>query len=297
VDPDTLLGSASRAGRLDSRDEWLSTLRSVHAFDDATTVKPATEGRYEAVLDAEWSIAGKLNGGYLLAVATRAALAEAGDGHEHPLAATAAFPAPAPAGPALVTVEPLRLGRGTSVLRTRLSSLDGAATYLEALVTAGRIADGDPVVPAPAVPELAPEEQSFRLPADAGPFAVPMAGLVAVRLDPATAGFARGRPSGAGELRAWVRFEDGRDPDPLALVTVADALPPPSFDVPGLQFGWTPTLQYTVFVRGVPAPGPLRVRTVARSITGGAMDETCDVWDATGRHVAVAHQLAAVRPA
>ncbi len=50
-----------------------------------------------------------------------------------------------------------------------------------------------------------------------------------------------------------------------------------------------------MFVRGVPAPGPLRVRTVARSITGGAMDETCDVWDATGRHVAVAHQLAGVR--
>jgi hypothetical protein len=45
----------------------------------------------------------------------------------------------------------------------------------------------------------------------------------------------------------------------------------------------------------VPVPGPLRVRTLARSITGGAMDETCDVWDADGRHVAVAHQLAAVR--
>ena len=74
-------------------------------------------------------------------------------------------------------------------------------------------------------------------------------------------------------------------------------MPPPSFDVPGLQFGWTPTLQYSVFVRAVPEPGPLRVRTVARSITGGAMDETCDVWDATDRHVAVAHQLAAVRAA
>ena len=92
-----------------------------------------------------------------------------------------------------------------------------------------------------------------------------------------------------------MRFDDGREPDPLALLCLADALPPPSFDVPGLQYGWTPTLQYSVFVRGVPAPGPLRVRTVARSITGGAMDETCDVWDAKGRHVAVAHQLAGVR--
>jgi hypothetical protein len=273
-----------------------SRVRDVHAFDAATRVTRAGEGRYEAFLDERWSIAGRLNGGYLLSLATRAALAEAGEGHEHPLAATAAFAAPAPAGAALVTVEPLRLGRGTSVLRARLSSPDGATPYLDALVTAGRIADGEPVVPAPAAPDLPGEEQCPRLPPHAGAFPVPIAGLVAVRLDPATAGFGRGRPSGAGELRAWARFDDGRDPDPLGLITVADALPPPSFDVPGLQFGWTPTLQYSVFVRGVPAPGPLRVRTVARSITGGAMDETCDIWDSAGRHVAVAHQLAAVRP-
>ena len=291
----TPLGSAFWAGRLDSREEWLSTLHSVHAFDAATAVKPAGGGRYEAVLDAAWSIAGKLNGGYLLAVAARAALDEAGEGHVHPLATTAAFAAPAPPGPARVTVEAIRIGRGTSVLRARLSSVDGSTIYLDALVTAGRIADGEPVVAAPAAPDLGPEDQFPRLPVDAGAFPVPIAGLIAVGLDPATAGFARGRPSGAGELRAWVRFDDGREPDPLALLTVADALPPPSFDVPGLQFGWTPTLQYSVFVRGVPAPGPLRVRTVARSITGGAMDETCDVWDCDGRHVAVAHQLAAVR--
>src|SRR5206468_10194452 len=128
---------------------------------------------------------------------------------------------------------------------------------------------------------------------DAGPFRVPILGVVAERLDPATAGFGAGRPSGAGELRAWVRFDDGREPDPLALVAVADALPPPSFDVPGLQFGWTPTLQYSVFVRGVPVPGPLRVRTGARSITGGALGETCDSCASSGRHLAVARQLAA----
>jgi Acyl-CoA thioesterase C-terminal domain/Acyl-CoA thioesterase N-terminal domain len=295
--PGTPGGSASRTARLDSRDEWLSTLHCVYAFDVASAVKPAGEGCYEAVLDGAWSIAGKLNGGYLLTVAARAALAEAGEGHQHPVAATAAFAAPAPAGPALVTVEALRIGRGTSVLRARLSSPGGGTPYLDALVTAGRIGDGEPVVPAPVAPRIPSEERCPRLPVDAGPFRVPMLGVVAERLDPATAGFGVGRPSGAGELRGWVRFDDGREPDPLALVTVADALPPPSFDVPGLSYGWTPTLQYSVFVRGVPAAGPLLVRTVARSITGGAMDETCDVWDSAGRHVAVAHQLAGVRSA
>ena len=267
----------------------------MHAFDAATRVTRTGDGRYDASLDGQWSIGGRLNGGYLLALVTRAALAEAGAGHEHPLAVTAAFAAPAPAGPAVVTVEPLRVGRGTSVLRARLCGPDGGVPYLEALVTAGMIADGDPLVPGPPLPALPPEEDCLRATVDNGPLHVPLLGVIAERLDPATAGFAVGRPTGAGELRAWVRFDDDREFDPLALVCVADALPPPSFDVPGLQFGWVPTLQYSVFVRAVPAAGPLRVRTVARTIGGGAVDETCDVWDSSGRLVAVGHQLAAVR--
>ena len=272
----------------------------MHAFDAATRVTRAGDGRYEAFLDEQWSIGGRLNGGYLLAVMTRAVLTEAGlsgAGHEHPLAVTGAFAAAAPAGPALVTVEPLRLGRGTSVLRARLGPPDDGTTYVEALVTAGRIADGDPVLPGPPPPHLPDEDSCPRAQVDTGPMHVPLLGQLAERLDPATAGFTVGRPSGAGELRAWVRFDDGRDPDLLALVLVADALPPPSFDVPGLALGWVPTLQYTVYLRAVPAPGPLTVRTVARSIGGGAVDESCDVWDATGRLVAVGSQLAAVRPA
>ena len=269
----------------------------VHAFDAATRVTRAEQGRYDASLDEQWSIGGRLNGGYLLALVARAALAEAGPGHEHPLAVSVAFASAAPPGPAVITVEPLRLGRGTSVLRARLSGPDGSVPYLEALVTAGRIAAGDPLLPGPPPPALPPEEQCPRTPVDSGSLHVPLLGVVAERLDPATAGFAAGRPSGTGELRAWVRFDDGREFDPVALLCVADALPPPSFDVPGLQFGWVPTLQYSVFVRAVPAAGPLRVRTVARSIGGGAVDETCDVWDSSGRLVAVGHQLAAVRPA
>ena len=277
----------------------------MHAFDAATRVTRAGDGRYEAFLDEQWSIGGRLNGGYLLALMTRAALAEAGRSesglpdpgrHEHPLAVTGAFAAAAPAGPALVTVEPLRLGRGTSVLRARLGPPDGGTAYVEALVTAGRIADGDPLLPGPPPPDLPAEERCPRAQVDTGPMHVPLLGQLAERLDPATAGFATGRPSGAGELRAWVRFDDGREPDLLALVLVADALPPPSFDVPGLALGWVPTLQYTVYLRAVPAPGPLKVRTVARSIGGGAVDEWCDVWDARGRLVAVGSQLAAVRP-
>lgn len=48
------------------------------------------------------------------------------------------------------------------------------------------------------------------------------------RLDPLTAGWVLGEPSGEPVIRAWVRFADGREPDPLGLVAFADALPPTS---------------------------------------------------------------------
>jgi hypothetical protein len=50
-----------------------------------------------------------------------------------------------------------------------------------------------------------------------------------------------------------------------------------------------------VYVRAIPAPGPLRVRLRVRLITDGRMDEECDVWDSTGALVATGHQLAALR--
>src|SRR4051794_22331418 len=174
-------------------------LRDVHTFDAATRVTRASDRRYQAFLDEQWSIGGRLNGGYLLALLTRAALAEAGQSeagrHEHPLAVTGAFAAAAPPGPVLVTVEPLRLGRGTSTLRARLEPPDGGTAYVEALVTAGRIADGEPLLPGPTAPHLPPEERCPRAPVDAGALHVPLLGVLAERFDPATAGFAVGRPS------------------------------------------------------------------------------------------------------
>ena len=272
-------------------------------FDRATAVTDlgahGAARRYGATIDPSWSIDGRANGGYVLAIAARAGLLEAGEGHVHPLAVTGAFAAAPPPGPVELAVEALRRGRGTSVLRVRVIAAgeEGSPAYLEALVTAGRLAPGEPILPGPPPPAMPPEDACPRAPVDAGPMHVPLLGRISERLDPATAGFAAGRPSGLGELRAWVRFHDGRDPDPLALTCIADCMPPPTFDVPGVRLGWVPTLQYSVFVRAVPSPGPLVVRTVARSVGAGAVDESCDVWDATGRLVAVGHQLAAVRPA
>jgi hypothetical protein len=114
-----------------------------------------------------------------------------------------------------------------------------------------------------------------------------------LRLDPAVTGFARGEPTGRGEVRGWFGFADGRAPDPLALLLAVDVLPPATFDLGST--GWVATFELTAYVRRVPAPGPLLVRHRARLVESDIVDEACDVWDARGRIVAQATQLAGVR--
>src|SRR5918993_1015882 len=113
---------------------------SGHAFDLATAVAGGPE-HWTAEVDPGWTVAGRPNGGYLLALATRAALETAGQ--PHPLAVSAHFLAPSDLGPAELEVRRLRAGRSLSTVRVTLVQ-EGAAR-LEALVTAGRIdRDADP---------------------------------------------------------------------------------------------------------------------------------------------------------
>jgi acyl-coenzyme A thioesterase PaaI-like protein len=267
------------------------------AFERATAVTSTGPGRHRAVVDAGWTIGGKPNGGYLLAVLARAAagaLASAeGPDHPHPVAATAHYLASPDPGPVEVHSEVLRRGRRMSQVRARLVSAGSAC--VEATFTLGR---HDPAA-APwwtdlAVPDLPPMEQCLRLPG-VGPsgVALPIMEHVDVRLDPATAGFTAGRPTGVADLRGWLAFGGGRAPDPLSLLFAVDALPPATFELAAT--GWVPTLELTAYVRAAPAAGPLVVRQRARLVQADVVDEVCHVWDSRGRLVAQATQLAGVR--
>jgi hypothetical protein len=262
-------------------------------FSAATAVRQVGDGEYRAELDPQWSIGTKPNGGYLLATMTRAALDLAGAGHPHPSAVSAHYLAAPSAGPAEIIVRPLRQGRSVAQLRASLYA--GGEHCVEALITCGTLPASGPArwtgVPPAALP---PEDECLLLPGDTPSFPVPLMTVLDERLDPATTGFATGQGSGAGEIRGWVRFADGADPDPLGLLVAADCLPPATFDL-GLPGSWVPTLELTVYLRAVPAPGALRVRLKVRLITDGRVDEECDVWDSAGTLVATGHQLAALR--
>ncbi|MCF2526759.1 thioesterase family protein [Yinghuangia sp. KLBMP8922] len=248
-------------------------------------------------LDPAWTIGGKPNGGYLLATVARAAVAAAADadaGHPHPLTASATYVGAPDPGPAEVHVELMRTGRSVSQARARL--VQDGRICIEASFTLGSLAEDtepwwgvNPPAPLPAPGHL------LRIPTDepSSGMTLPIMAEVVLELDPAGLGFAVGAPGGTGEFSGLVQFADGHPADPLALLLVADILPPVTMDLGAM--GWMPTLQLTVYVRAVPAPGPLTVRHHARLIEGGLMDEVCEIWDARGRLVAQSTQLASAR--
>ncbi|HTX62288.1 MAG TPA: thioesterase family protein [Acidimicrobiales bacterium] len=261
-------------------------------FGDASAVRPTGPGRFVGELDSEWTIGGKPNGGYLLAILGRAATWDAT--HDHVVAASAHYLSPPSPGAVVVEVEVLRTGRSASQSRVRMRQ-DGEAC-VEALVTSSHLdATGEPRwsrwLPDEAPP---PMEQAVRLsPTLPDGRAVAILTQVDLRLEPETAGFTRGRPRGRAELRGWLALPDDERFDATSLLYAVDALPPATFDV---EFsGWVPTLELTAYVRALPAPGPVRIVQRAQLVDAGRVDEVCLVWDRTGRLVAQATQLAGIR--
>jgi hypothetical protein len=245
--------------------------------------------RHEVDLDASWSIGTKPHGGYLLSTMVGLALDEA---HPHPMAVSAHYLVSPDAGPASVEVERLRTGRRVASSRLRLSQ---QAICVEALVSHGRWSpDAEPLWSRGGPPTLPPVEDCPRAPAERpGGTRVGQLDHVDMRFDLATAMWAVGAPAGRAELRAWLRRDDGDDASLLDLLVFADALPPVTFDL-GL-FGWVPTLELTIHLRALPAPGWIRAVQHARLLQDGWVDEECELWDSAGRLVAQARQLAGYR--
>ena len=112
------------------------------------------------------------------------------------------------------------------------------------------------------------------------------------RLDPATVAWFSGQPAKPGRIAGYLQMKDAPTTT-LDLLVLADAFPPVTFDL-GVP-GWVPTLELTVLVRGIPAPGPLRAEQTCELLQDGWLDEECVIWDSAGRLVCQARQLAGYR--
>jgi hypothetical protein len=260
-------------------------------FDRATAVQrldevgPGGTTRFSAEIHDGWDIGGNANGGYLLAVAARAMAAVAG---RPPLTVTAHYLPPAPAGACTLDVALLRAGRRMATITASLTQ--DARPVMEVLGTFGDQIEDDRRLIDGAPPALPPYDECV-LPAAATEGPRPALNeRLAVRMRPGDDGFRRGEPTGTPEFAGWFAFADERPVDAIALMLVADAFPPPVFNT-ALPVAWVPTLELTVHVRGVPAPGPLRCTFRSRFVQGGLVEEDGEVWDSRDVLVCQSRQL------
>jgi hypothetical protein len=83
-----------------------------------------------------------------------------------------------------------------------------------------------------------------------------------MRLHPDDRGFATGQPNGVPRIRGWFAFA-----------------------------GWVPTVEFTVHVRAMPSPGPLRCEFTTKEIQGGMFEEDGVIWDENGTLIAQSRQI------
>ena len=253
-------------------------------FDDATAIRPreAELGVFDADLGPGWAIGGKPNGGYLLAMLARAACNVVSTAH--PLAISAHYlRAPNSAG-AEVRAEAIREGRRVSTARSTMWQ-DGRQC-IEALVSSGELHDVPVEWAAGPPPAMPPPEDCPS--AETREFTIELFQNIELRVDPATAPFPT--PTGDAHVRFWFRLRDGAVPDVWSLILASDSAPPTVFTL--AKYGWAPTVELTVLLRGLPAPGWLRCESRCNLLADTWFDEECTIWDATGRLVAQSRQLA-----
>lgn len=230
------------------------------------------------------------NGGYLLTMLARAASASV-PVHPDVLNATAYFLGPADHGEAEIRVEPVKLGKRTSVVSAGLHQQ--GRERARALLLLGDIDTLDgPTLETSRPPELPKPEACVKGKPPLTPLS--LMDSVDIRYPAECMGFTQTEPSGLEPpYQAWMRFEDNRPIDLLSLLLFSDVLPPTIFNPLGFS-GWVPTLELTVQVRRRPVEGNrwLRASMVTRDITAGHFEEDGVLFDDADRLVAVSRQRA-----
>jgi acyl-CoA thioesterase len=271
------------------------------AFDeDSRVIAAGPEGAFTAALTGRWNgTAGAVNGGYMLAICTRALAL--GMPFPDPVVVSGFFLRPGTAGPAAVGTSVIRSGRSTAFGEAALTQ-DGkdvvrATAAFARLGGTGQDGTGQDGTGQDGLVFLDGTPPALPPPAECVGVPVGVFGLasIAERIEFRSAelpGWFLGRPSGRPASEFWMRFADGREADLLSLPLLVDSTAPSVLE---LGAGST-TIQLTVHLRAHPAPGWLACRATTRFVSNGYHEEDFEVWDSAGTLVAQSRQLALILP-
>ncbi len=262
----------------------------MHVFDQDIRIAPEGDNRYKTTVAGNWSVNGTPDGGYLMALLARAAMAHSEKSGLSVL--TANFIARSKPGPAELIVE--KIGATRNFDRWQVSLVQEKAETLRSMVTlmepspgqAGRRYEKN-------APMLAPAEACIRFGEMPG---YTLFDNMDVLLDPGCSGWIDGDLDERSELRGWIKFTDDRPFDAPALMLIADAFPPPIFVSQGMV-AWVPTIELSVNIRNLPDSRWLKCVFRSRFLNGGMVEEDGEIWDAAGELVAISRQVAQYRKA
>jgi acyl-CoA thioesterase len=255
---------------------------------DADTRLTGEGPAFTAQLTDRWSGLAGVNGGFMLAVCTRALTAVLP--FPDPVVVSGFFLRPGSEGAAQVTTEVIRAGRTTafgqaSLWRDGKEVVRATAAFTDLSKAAEHPGPAFTGATAPALPS---PESCFTMRPGSMP-GVTLTDRIEYRTG-AAPGWLTGNPSGNPVAEFWMRFRDGRPPDLATLPLLVDAAAPAALEVGVLST----TVELTVHLRARPAPGWLACRAVTRHVAGGYHEEDFEIWDSGGTLVAQSRQLALV---
>ena len=270
-------------------------------FSDAMALRPAPgrPGEFDGNLNEHWTIGPKIHGGVMVALCAKAAReayrAQGGAG-VHPVAVSVNFLSAPDPGPVRLVTTVRKKGRRIGLVDVEL--IAGQRACVHAVVTLAELEQAaEPLLADNPVTALMSPEP----PAD-----VPVIGpghpgadinnlargcdIHPVVTGPDAIGPDATGPDATGlAFKIWVRPK-GDVVDELFALMCGDISMPVPYALG--RRGWAPTVQLTAYLRGLPAPGWLRVLCTATLIGQDFFDEDHTVVDSAGRIVVQTRQLA-----
>ena len=265
---------------------------------------PGRPGEFDGNLNEHWTIGPKIHGGVMVALcakAAREAYRAQGSVGVHPVAVSANFLSAPDPGPVRLVTTVRKKGRRIGLVDVEL--IAGQRACVHAVVTLAELEQAaEPLLADNPVTALMSPEPPADVPvigpghpgADINNLARGCDIHPVVTGPDATGPDAIG-PDGIGPdgiglaFKIWVRPK-GDVVDELFALMCGDISMPVPYALG--RRGWAPTVQLTAYLRGLPAPGWLRVLCTATLIGQDFFDEDHTVVDSAGRIVVQTRQLA-----